>query len=57
MGKIVCEYIVLLNPEPAADARMWIKKSCQDKIDRFKIPVKIRFKENELTSGRLKKRD
>ncbi|MEX0692938.1 MAG: long-chain fatty acid--CoA ligase [Rhodospirillales bacterium] len=56
MGKIVCADIVLLNPEPAAEARVRIKKSCQDKIDRFKIPVKINFPEESLASDRLKKR-
>ncbi len=56
MGKIVCADIVLVNPEPAAEARMRIKKACQNKIDRFKIPVKINFAEDSLTSGRLKKR-
>lgn len=56
MGKIVCADIVLTKPESAASARLRIKKSCHDKIDRFKIPVKINFVEKELTSGRLKKR-
>ena len=56
MGKIVCADIVLLEPEPAAEARLRIKKACQNKIDRFKIPVKINFSEDSLSSDRLKKK-
>jgi len=55
MGNIVCADIVLVEFEPAASARMRIKKLCQGKIDRFKIPVKIHFTEIELSSGRMKK--
>ena len=55
-GNIICADIVLKVPnqnEPAA--RVLIRKHCNDFLESFKVPVKIRFVEGPLTNSRQKR--
>ena len=55
-GNIICADIVLRVPnqnEPAA--RVLIRKHCNDFLESFKVPVKIRFVEGPLTNSRQKR--
>jgi len=55
-GNIVCADIVLKDKrqdEPAA--RVLIRKHCNETLESFKVPVKIRFVEGPLTNSRQKR--
>jgi acyl-coenzyme A synthetase/AMP-(fatty) acid ligase len=54
-GKIVCADVQLRGIHDEAEARRSIKKFCAQKLEPFKIPVKIRFVESGLTSDRMKR--
>jgi len=54
-GKIVCTDVQLRNHGDEADARRTIRKFCAQRLEPFKVPVKIRFVEGGLTSDRLKR--
>jgi acyl-coenzyme A synthetase/AMP-(fatty) acid ligase len=54
-GKIVCADVQLRGTHDEAEARRSIKKFCTQKLEPFKIPVKIRFVESGLTSDRMKR--
>ncbi len=55
MGNIVCAKVRLIdNQDKIASAKM-IKSYCLEKLERFKVPVKIELTNQEQYSGRFKK--
>ncbi len=64
-GKIVCADVQLRGPQgqgkdqdkntAEAEARRTIKRFCSQRLESFKVPVKIRFVEGGLTSDRMKR--
>ena len=54
-GKIVCADVQLRGSHDETEARRAIKKFCAQRLDPFKVPVKIRFVYSGLTSDRLKR--
>ena len=54
-GKIVCADVQLKDASEEAEARRTIKRFCAERLDAFKIPVKIRFVQDGLHSDRLKR--
>jgi acyl-coenzyme A synthetase/AMP-(fatty) acid ligase len=54
-GKIVCADVQLRGSHDESEARRAIKKFCAQRLEPFKVPVKIRFVESGLTSDRLKR--
>jgi acyl-coenzyme A synthetase/AMP-(fatty) acid ligase len=54
-GKIVCADVQLRGVHDEAEARRTIKKFCAQRLEPFKVPVKIRFVDGGLTSDRLKR--
>jgi acyl-CoA synthetase (AMP-forming)/AMP-acid ligase II len=54
-GKIVCADVQLREPGDEAEARRAIKRFCAERLEPFKIPVKIQFVQDGLYSDRLKR--
>jgi long-chain acyl-CoA synthetase len=54
-GKIVCADVQLRGVHDEAEARRTIRKFCAQRLEPFKVPVKIRFVDGGLTSDRLKR--
>jgi long-chain acyl-CoA synthetase len=54
-GKIVCADVQLRGEHDEGQARLAIKKFCAQRLEPFKVPVKIRFVEGGLTSDRMKR--
>jgi long-chain acyl-CoA synthetase len=54
-GKIVCADVQLKGTHDESEARRAIKKFCAQRLEPFKVPVKIRFVESGLTSDRMKR--
>jgi len=54
-GKIVCADVQLKGSRDETEARRTIKKFCAQRLEPFKVPVKIRFVETGLTSDRMKR--
>ena len=54
-GKIVCADIQLRGSAEEADARLAIKRFCAERLEPFKVPVKIQFVQGGLYSDRLKR--
>ncbi|HZP17253.1 MAG TPA: fatty acid--CoA ligase family protein [Terriglobales bacterium] len=54
-GKIVCADVQLRGAHQEAEARRAIRKFCSQRLEPFKVPVKIRFVDGGLTSDRLKR--
>jgi acyl-coenzyme A synthetase/AMP-(fatty) acid ligase len=54
-GKIVCADIQLHGAADEAEARRTIKRFCAERLDAFKVPVKLRFVAGGLHSTRLKR--
>lgn len=54
-GKIVCADVQMRGTHEEAEARRLIKKFCTQRLEPFKVPVKIRFVDGGLTSDRLKR--
>jgi len=54
-GKIVCADVQLKGSYDETEARRTIKKFCAQRLEPFKVPVKIRFVESGLTSDRMKR--
>src|SRR6266576_2473998 len=54
-AKIVCADVQMRGTHDEADARRTIRKFCAQKLEPFKVPVKIRFVDGGLTSDRLKR--
>ena len=55
VGNIVCAKIKLTNPEEKKIIKSKIKKICGEKLQKFKVPVKIKFIEKAEYSSRFKK--
>jgi acyl-CoA synthetase (AMP-forming)/AMP-acid ligase II len=56
MGNIVCVKVILNNSEDNREFKRRLKEFCKDKLQPFKIPVKIEIEENVLHSHRFKKK-
>ena len=54
-GKIVCADVEMRGSYDAAEARRLIKRFCPQRLEPFKVPVKIRFVDGGLTSDRFKR--
>jgi long-chain acyl-CoA synthetase len=54
-GKIVCADVQLRETHDESEARRAIKRFCSERLEPFKVPVKIRFVDGGLTSDRLKR--
>jgi long-chain acyl-CoA synthetase len=54
-GKIVCADIQLRGAVDEAEARRAIKRFCAERLEPFKVPVKIQFVQDGLYSDRLKR--
>jgi long-chain acyl-CoA synthetase len=54
-GKIVCADVQLRGTPNEAEARRTIKRFCAQRLEPFKVPVKIQFVSGGLTSDRLKR--
>jgi acyl-coenzyme A synthetase/AMP-(fatty) acid ligase len=54
-GKIVCADVQLRGPGDEAEARRAIKRFCVERLEPFKVPVKIQFVQEGLYSDRLKR--
>jgi acyl-coenzyme A synthetase/AMP-(fatty) acid ligase len=54
-GKIVCADVQLRGAQDEAEARRVIKRFCAERLEPFKIPVKVRFVAGGLRSDRLKR--
>jgi acyl-CoA synthetase (AMP-forming)/AMP-acid ligase II len=54
-GKIVCADVQLRGAHDESEARRALKKFCAQRLEPFKVPVKIRFVESGLTSDRMKR--
>ena len=55
MGKIVCADVQLRGAYEASEARRLIRRFCSERLDPFKVPVKVQFVESGLHSDRLKR--
>ena len=51
----ICADVQLRGASEEAEARRTIKRFCAERLDAFKIPVKIRFVQDGLHSDRLKR--
>ena len=55
-GHIVCADVVLADPAlPAKEARTRIRRHCEQALQRYKVPVRIRIVAGPLHTGRFKK--
>ena len=54
-GKIVCADVQLRGTPDEVEARRVIKRFCAQRLEPFKVPVKIQFVSGGLTSDRLKR--
>jgi acyl-coenzyme A synthetase/AMP-(fatty) acid ligase len=54
-GKIVCADVQLRGAHDEGEARRMIKRFCAERLEPFKVPVKIRFVQGGLYSDRLKR--
>jgi len=54
-GKIVCADVQLRGTQDETEARRTIKRFCAERLEQFKIPVKIQFVQGGLYSDRLKR--
>jgi long-chain acyl-CoA synthetase len=54
-GKIVCADVQLRGTQAEAEARRAIKRFCAERLEPFKVPVKLQFVQGGLHSDRLKR--
>lgn len=54
-GKIVCAEVVLARPEEPSGFAIRLKQHCRDRLEPFKVPVKVKVVSNDLHSERFKK--
>ncbi len=54
-GKIVCADVELREPGEEAEARRAIKRFCTERLEPYKVPVKIQIVQGGLYSDRLKR--
>ena len=55
MGRIVCAEVMLVEDEPEKEVRVRLKKACREKLEGYKVPVKIKVVSDGLYSDRMKK--
>lgn len=55
MGNIVCAKVSLIEPEDSKDFTRRLKSFCKDKMQAFKIPVKVSVQDSPLYTDRFKK--
>jgi len=56
MGNIVCAKIVLNEEEDPKEFTRRLKAYCKERMQGFKIPIKVKLEENPLFNDRFKKR-
>jgi acyl-coenzyme A synthetase/AMP-(fatty) acid ligase len=54
-GKIVCADVQLRGTQDESEARRQIRRFCSERLEPFKVPVKIQFVQGGLHSDRLKR--
>ena len=54
-GRIVCADVKVAGPVDDREYRMRLKRFCSERLDGFKVPVKIRFVTHDLHGDRLKR--
>ncbi|MGE3975625.1 MAG: fatty acid--CoA ligase family protein [Bdellovibrionales bacterium] len=55
LGRLLCANVKLQEPEDPREFSDRLKEFCADRLDRFKIPVKIKLIDGELHGDRFKK--
>jgi len=55
MGNIVCANVMLIEEEPERELRIRLKKACKEKLESFKVPVKISVVTDGLYTDRMKR--
>ena len=55
-GKIVCADVIPVTPGDAAALRRTIKRHCRNKLENFKVPVRVNIREGVLYGDRLKRK-
>ncbi|MCT4605428.1 MAG: fatty acid--CoA ligase family protein [Marinisporobacter sp.] len=55
MGNIVCAKVNLVELEPIASVKKKIRKYCKEKLEAYKIPVKIEIDNDHLYNKRFKR--
>ena len=56
MGNIVCVKIRLLKAEDGKEFIIRLKKYCKDKLQNYKVPIKVKIIEGDLHNERFKKK-
>ncbi len=56
MGNIVCAKVQLKEPEDPKEFTRRLKSYCKDKMQGFKIPIKVKIEEEALYNDRFKKK-
>ena len=56
MGNIVCANVVLINEEDPKEFTRRLKSYCKEKMQGFKIPIKIKVVQESLFNDRFKKK-
>lgn len=55
-GNIVCADVVLADPShDPTSARTFIRRECANRLEKFKVPIQIRFLQGSLSSERQKR--
>ena len=55
VGNIVCANVSLLHPEHSKKFTLRLKKYCREKMQNYKVPVKVRIVTDKQYSDRFKK--
>ena len=55
IGNIICAKVKLIEPRDQKEFAMELKKYCQQKLEKFKVPVKVTFVDEEQFGDRFKK--
>lgn len=55
LGNIICASIVLISPEDERQFELRLKKYCLERLDRYKVPMKVNIVNDNLYSDRFKK--
>jgi len=56
MGNIVCANVLLINEEDPKEFARRLKGYCKEKMQGFKIPIKIKIVQESLFNDRFKKK-
>jgi acyl-CoA synthetase (AMP-forming)/AMP-acid ligase II len=54
-GNIVCARVKLAQPEEPAQVALRIRRHCRDRLEKYKVPVRVMVVEDELHGDRFKK--